>query len=99
MARLPATEADSLTFPICFDGTYQNQRIVGSFHTHPNIGPEWQQEPSEQDVLVSIEYPETMGPHHFVVARDTVYHIDNQGCVSEVGATSQILQFPAGGST
>ncbi len=91
--RLPSSERDSLSYPLCSDGKYQGQEIVGSFHTHPNTGKEWQQEPSPQDVRLSKEFPETMGPHQFVISRDTIYHVDNNGVVSAVGHTADVLRL------
>lgn len=89
--RLPSQHRSSLRYPICSGGTYRGKEIVGSFHTHPNTGSEWMQEPSPQDVRVSKEYPETMGPHQFVFSATTAYHIDNEGLVSEIGQTAQVL--------
>ena len=99
VTRLPAAACDSLSYPICPDGTCEGRQIVGSFHTHPNTGPEWQQEPSPQDIRLSQDFPETMGPHQFVIARNTVYHIDNNGVVSEMGSTSHLLGLDGGRST
>ena len=49
------------------------------------------QEPSPQDIRLSKEYPETMGAHQFVIHRETVYHIDNDGLVAVVGRTVEVL--------
>ena len=89
--RLPARERDSLAYPICADGSHRGKQIVGSFHTHPNIGTDWRQEPSAQDIRLSQDYPDTMGPHQFVIAREKIYHIDNDGVVSVMGITHQLL--------
>jgi len=97
--RLPAAACDSLSYPICADGTYEGREIVGSFHTHPNTGPEWQQDPSPQDIRLSQDYPETMGPHQFVIARDVIYHIDNNGVVTGMGGTPQLLGIDGDDST
>jgi len=40
-----------------------------------------------------------MGPHQFVISRDVIYHIDNNGAVSEMGATSRILGIDEGHDT
>ena len=93
VARLPASERDSLAYPLCADGVFQGQEIVGSFHTHPNTGQEWRQEPSPQDIRLSKEYPETMGPQQFVISRETTYHIDNDGLVSVWGRTAELLKL------
>jgi hypothetical protein len=91
VARLPSRGRDSLAYPICADGTYRRKPIIGTFHTHPNTGAEWQQDPSPQDIRLSEEHPETMGAHQFVIAQETIYHIDNDGVVSEMGPTAHLL--------
>lgn len=91
VVRLPTQGRDSFAFPICADGLYGGRRIVGSFHTHPNTGAEWRQEPSVQDIRISQNYPETMGMHQFVIAEGAIYHIDNDGVVTEMGPTSQLF--------
>ena len=93
VTRLPSSERDSMSYPLCPDGQYQGQAIVGSFHTHPNTGKEWRQEPSPQDIRLAKDYPETMGPHQFVISRDTIYHIDNNGVVTAVGRTADVLKM------
>lgn len=42
--RLPSTARDTFSYPLCPNGLYEGQEIVGSFHTHPNTGKEWRQE-------------------------------------------------------
>ena len=88
---LPSSARDSLSYPLCPNGLYQGHEIVGSFHTHPNTGKEWRQEPSPQDIRLSKAYPETMGPHQIVISRETIYHIDKDGLVSVVGRTAEVL--------
>lgn len=91
--RLPSSARDSLSYPHCPNGQYQGQDIVGSFHTHPNTGKEWRQEPSPQDIRLSKEYPETTGTHQIVISRDQVYRIDNDGLVTVVGRTAEVLKL------
>ena len=93
VVRLPSSQRDRLEYPICPNGLFQGREIVGSFHTHPNTGREWRQEPGRQDIRLSIEYPETMGPHQFVISRETTYHIDNEGVVSKCGKTAELLKL------
>lgn len=93
--RLSEGGRDSLSYPICADGTYNGKRIVGTFHTHPNTGWDWTQEPSPQDIRLSADYPETMGPHQFVIGAETIYHIDNEGVVTNVGSTLELLGLDA----
>jgi len=69
------------------------QEMIGRFHTHPNTGQEWRQEPSPQDIRLSKEYPETMGTHQFVISREMIYHIDNDSVVTVVGRTAELLKL------
>jgi len=91
--RLPSVGRDSFSYPICSDGRYNGKEIVGTFHTHPNTGSDWTQEPSPQDIRLSKEFPETMGSHQFVVSVETIYHIDNEGDVSEACRTGELLRL------
>ena len=34
-----------------------------------------------------------MGPHQFVLSRDTIYHIDNNGVITAVGRTADVLKL------
>jgi hypothetical protein len=89
--RLPAGRQNALAFPICANGMYNGREIAGSFHTHPNTGVDWIQEPSPQDIRLSQDYPETMGPHQFVVSQMMIYCIAEDGIVSELGSTACLL--------
>lgn len=91
--RVPAGGRDSIRFPLCPEGTRHGQEILGTFHTHPNTGAGWVQEPSPQDIKLSKRYPETMGPHQFVISAELVYHIDCDGTVSQLGPTSRLLEL------
>ena len=93
VTRLPSSAHDSLSYPLSPNGLYQGQEIIGSFHTHPNTGKEWRQEPSPQDIRLSKEYPETMGLHQFVISREKIYVIDNGGQVTVVGRTVELLKL------
>jgi proteasome lid subunit RPN8/RPN11 len=39
VARWSHGTSNEIQPPICKDGKYEGKRIVGSFHTHPNVGP------------------------------------------------------------
>lgn len=93
--RLPEGRRDSVSYPLCPNGLYNGKEIVGTFHTHPNTGSDWIQGPSPQDIRLSREYPETIGPHQFVISAQTVYHIDSEGVVSEMGRTDDVLRLHA----
>ncbi|MDA0285518.1 MAG: Mov34/MPN/PAD-1 family protein [Planctomycetota bacterium] len=91
--RLSAGLADSFQIPLCPDGQFRGEQILGSFHTHPNTGPEWQEEPSRQDIRLVTEYPETIGPWHFVIGPVRTYCIGNDGTVKVLGVTDDVLQI------
>lgn len=90
--RLAVGNSDSFQIPLCPDGQFRNEQILGSFHTHPNTGPEWQEEPSRQDIRLVTEYPETVGPWHFVIGPAHTYCIANDGTVKTLGATDDVLR-------
>jgi proteasome lid subunit RPN8/RPN11 len=90
--RWPQGKGASMQPPISKDGTHNGKKIVASFHTHPNVGPGWKQGPSNADVNFVKNHPKTAGNDHFVVSKETVYHIDSKGNVSEAGKTSEVLK-------
>ena len=72
-------------------------KVIGSFHTHPNIGidpvtgKEWNPRPSGErpgstkgDVPWVLGDPNVRAPH-YVISESTIYMIDNKGKVSDVG--------------
>jgi proteasome lid subunit RPN8/RPN11 len=91
--RLSVGQADSFQIPLCPDGRFHGEEIIGSFHTHPNIGPEWQEEPSRQDIRLVTEYPETVGAIHFVIGMARTYSIANDGTVNVLGTTDEVLRI------
>jgi len=91
VVRVPTGDEDSLSFDIHPSGTIGDQEIVGSFHTHPNTGTTYDDEPSQEDMDASTNHPETMGPHQFVLSPNDVYHIDNSGNVSTEGSLGDVI--------
>ncbi len=68
--------------------------IVATFHTHPNTGGDFLQEPSETDRRAVQDDPDLKGPKYegeFVISQQTLYLIAPNGLVNEVGSTSEIL--------
>jgi proteasome lid subunit RPN8/RPN11 len=92
VARWPQGKGASIQPVISKDGKSNGLDIVGSFHTHPNVGPGWVAEPSTADINFVKNYPQTAGAHHFVVSQPAVYHVDNKGTVSNMGKTSELLK-------
>ena len=69
--------------------------IVASFHTHPNTGSEFLQEPSETDKRVVRDDPDLKGDVYqgeFVISQKTIYLITPHGEVHEVGETQSIFR-------
>jgi proteasome lid subunit RPN8/RPN11 len=68
--------------------------IVASFHTHPNTGSDYLQEPSETDRRAVRDDAELKGKFYegeLVVAQGNVYLITPQGTVLELGDAAAIL--------
>ncbi len=68
--------------------------IVATFHTHPNIGGDYLQEPGETDRRAVRDDPDLKGRFYegeFVVSYETIYHISPNGQVSVEGNTQEIF--------
>ncbi len=68
--------------------------IVASFHTHPNTGGDYLQEPSETDKCAVRDDPDLKGASYvgeFVISQAKIYLIAPNGQVSEISDTSIIL--------
>ena len=73
----------------------RGKEIVASFHTHPNIGRDFQQEPSLTDVRAVRDDPDLKGENYageFVVSKDAVYLIKPSGEVIEIGKTESFFE-------
>jgi hypothetical protein len=69
--------------------------IVASFHTHPNTGADFEQEPSLNDVRAVRDDPALKGEFYlgeFVVSQENIYLIEPSGRVCVFGKTSEIFQ-------
>ncbi len=65
-----------------------------SFHTHPNTGGDYLQEPSETDKCAVRDDPDLKGASYvgeFVISQAKIYLIAPNGQVSEISDTSIIL--------
>ncbi len=68
--------------------------IAATFHTHPNTGSDYLQEPSETDKRAVRDDPDLKGGFYvgeFVISQATIYLIAPDGRVSEVGETPTLL--------
>jgi hypothetical protein len=69
--------------------------IVASFHTHPNTGADFQQEPSLTDVRAVRDDPDLKGAFYLgelVVTQENVYLIAPPGQVGVVGKTDDFFE-------
>jgi hypothetical protein len=68
--------------------------IIASFHTHPNTGPDYLQEPGETDRRAVRADPDLKAPHYageLVISAGLVYLVLPDGSVSELGETQRII--------
>jgi hypothetical protein len=83
--------------PRAADGTYQGQRVIGEFHTHPNptldeLGRLWLERPSPGDIagIAREAYP----GDSYIIGHHYIYRIGNDGSSSTVGPRVDVLAFP-----
>jgi hypothetical protein len=72
-------------------------RIVASFHTHPNTGADFLQEPSETDKRAVRDDPDLKSAAYvgeFVIAQETIYRITPDGQVRKVADPHVLFAQP-----
>jgi len=70
------------------------QDIVASFHTHPNTGSDFLQEPGETDKRAVCDDPDLKGAAYvgeFVISQETIYLIMPTGQIREVDETQVVF--------
>jgi hypothetical protein len=68
--------------------------IIASFHTHPNTGSDYLQEPGETDKRAVGDDPDLKGESYqgeYVISQETIYLITPDGQVGEVWPTWTIF--------
>lgn len=68
---------------------------MATFHTHPNTGPDYLQEPSLTDRRAVMDDPDFRVPGYFgefVISAEKVYLIKPAGDVEEVMQTEDLLK-------
>ena len=73
----------------------ENLLIVATFHTHPNPGPEFQQEPSMTDIRAVQDDPDLNHPDYegeYVIAGEWIYRVQKNGQVEGVGEMKAALK-------
>lgn len=82
-------------------GRRNHEIIVASFHTHPNVGPGYQQEPSLTDIRAVGSDPDFAHAEYegeLVISELKVYLVPRSGQVECLGDTQKLLNHPQGGS-
>ena len=85
---------DTIRVPQHNDCMIDNLKIVASFHTHPNTGSDYLQEPSETDKRAVRNDPDLRNEDYigeFVISQAVTYLIARTGQVREIDDTSTIL--------
>lgn len=92
--RWPKGEGNRITVPNHDGCAVGAMPIVATFHTHPNTGPDYLQEPSETDRRGVKDDSELKAKHYigeFVIADEMIYLITPGGAVREVDSRSELL--------
>jgi hypothetical protein len=87
-------EQDTIVVPAHPNCKLGQDDIVGTFHTHPNTGSDYLQEPSETDQLGVRDDLDLKGPLYegeLVISQQKLYLISPDGDVSELGDTQETL--------
>jgi hypothetical protein len=94
IVRWPKGEQNSILLPPHPNCRIENKVIVASFHTHPNTGEDYLQEPSETDKRAVRDDPDLKGAEYvgeFVISREIVFLITPNGQVREVADTEDLF--------
>jgi len=73
---------------------FDSLEIVASFHTHPNTGSDYLQEPSETDNRAVRDDPDLKGEDYvgeFVISQAVIYLISPTGQVREMDDTEAVF--------
>jgi proteasome lid subunit RPN8/RPN11 len=92
--RWPRGAQNQILVPPHANGLRNGLPVVATFHTHPNPGPDFQQEPSLTDIRAvrddkNLSHTEYEG--EYVIARDQVYCVRKNGSVEIVGLWTTVL--------
>ena len=94
MIRWRRGKQNAIVVPAHRKGLYRGNRIVASFHTHPNMGKDYKQGPSELDISEVVEDADFAVPHYigeFIISNARLYIIRPNGTVNDLGTHSQFL--------
>ena len=92
--RWPMGEGSRIKVPPHPGCAVDGLAIVATFHTHPNTGPEFLQEPGETDrrgVRDDADLKGALYIGEFVIAEEMVYLVTPNGAVREVDRRAELL--------
>jgi hypothetical protein len=96
VVRWPLGIQDRIEVPEHPGGRFQGAVIIATFHTHPNFGPEYQQEPSLTDIRAVRNDPDLRHAKfegEYVISQDMMYVVLPDGKVEALGQTSGLLSI------
>ena len=92
--RWPRGSGDQIDVPPHPGCVFDGCDIVATFHTHPNTGRDYLQEPGESDCRGVRDDPDLKGTLYvgeFVMADEMIYLVTPVGSVREIGARQKQL--------
>ncbi len=92
--RWPQGLKNSIAIPAHNNCKFDSKEIVATFHTHPNIGTDHQQEPSETDkrsVRDDIDLKGEFYEGELVISEEIIYLVSPNGRVNEVGFRRELF--------
>ncbi len=87
---------DTIQVPSHRDCMFDGLEIVASFHTHPNIGTDYLQEPSETDKRAVRDDPDLKGEDYvgeFIISQAVIYLVSPAGQVREMDDTQTVFNL------
>ena len=92
--RWPRGERDFILMPPHVACRIGDSEIIGTFHTHPNTGADYLQEPGETDRRAVRDDPDLKGVGYvgeLVISQRAIFLIAPNGEISEVAATTEVI--------
>ena len=92
--RWPRGGRNEIVVPPHANGFVDGVEIIASFHTHPNSGSRFLQEPSETDLRSVRDDPDLVGDAYlgeFVISRSVIYLVLKNAEILELGSTDALL--------
>ena len=92
--RWPRGQGSAIEVPPHPGCRAEGLEIIASFHTHPNVGPDYLQEPGETDRRAVRDDRDLKASHYageLVISASLVYLISPDGRVGELGDTQRVL--------